>query len=101
MDEGRICGVHAVYEALASGRPIERVCITRGTHSSRLKQILNLARERGVPVRNEERRVLDRLVPGQVHQGIVAVSGSVPYADFEVLFRMEKPLVVVLDGVED
>src|SRR6185503_14704464 len=27
--------------------------------------------------------------------------GSVPYADFEILFKVEKPLVVVLDGVED
>src|SRR5207244_9617229 len=29
------------------------------------------------------------------------ISGEVGYADFDVLFRSEKPLIVVLDGVED
>jgi 23S rRNA (guanosine2251-2'-O)-methyltransferase len=97
-----ICGVHAVYEALASRRqPVERIHIARDAHSGKLKDILDLARERGVPVRKEERAVLDRMAPGGVHQGIIAVSGAVSYADFEVLFKTDRPLVVVLDGVED
>ncbi len=101
MDKGRIFGVHAVFEALASGRPIERIHLARGVHSNKVKEILNLARQHGVPVRNEERTLLERMAPGDVHQGIIAVSGEVPYADFEVLFKTKSPLVVVLDGVED
>lgn len=94
--------MHAVYEALASRRqPIERIHIAREAHSGKLKEILDLARERGVPVRKEERGVLDRMAQGEVHQGIIAVSGEVSYADFEVLFKADKPLVVVLDGIED
>jgi 23S rRNA (guanosine2251-2'-O)-methyltransferase len=41
------------------------------------------------------------MVRGQIHQGIVAVTGEAAYADFEVLFSMGAPLIVVLDGVED
>ena len=96
-----ICGVHAVYEALAARQPIERIHIAREAQSGKVKQIVELAREHGVPVRKEERVVLDRLARGEVHQGIVAISGEVGYADFEVLFKGEKPLIVVLDGVED
>ncbi len=97
-----ICGVHAVYEALVSrGRPIERIHIARDAHSGKLKDILDLARERAVPVRKEDRAVLDRMAAGGVHQGIVAVSGAASYADFEVLFKTDRPLIVVLDGVED
>jgi 23S rRNA (guanosine2251-2'-O)-methyltransferase len=97
-----ICGVHAVYEALASRRQIlERIHIAREAHSGKIKEILDLARERGVPVRKEERLVLDRMARGEVHQGIIAISGEVGYADFEILFRKDKPLIVVLDGVED
>lgn len=98
----QIYGVHAVFEALASRRqPIERIHIAREAQSGKVKEILNLARERGVPVRKEERVVLDRMARGEVHQGIIAVSGEVGYADFEVLFKGDKPLIVVLDGVED
>src|SRR3989442_8340814 len=83
--DNRICGVHAVYEALASRRqPIERIHIARETHSGKVKELLDLARERGVPVRKEERSILDRMAQGEVHQGVVAISGEVSYADFEV-----------------
>jgi len=100
--DNRICGVHAVYEALVSDRlPIERIHIAREANSARVKEILGLAHERGVPVRREERMVLDRLAEGNVHQGIIAISGALSYADFEALFTAAKPLVVVLDGVED
>ena len=100
--DNRICGVHAVYEALASHRqPIERIHIARQAHSGRLKEILDLARESGVPVRKEERAILDRMAGGSVHQGIIAISAALPYAGFDVLFKSAKPIVLVLDGVED
>jgi 23S rRNA (guanosine2251-2'-O)-methyltransferase len=98
----RICGVHAVYEALASRRvSIERIHIAREMHSAKVKEILEFARERDIPVRKEDRVVLDRIAEGAVHQGIVAISAALSYADFEVLFQRENPLIIVLDGVED
>jgi len=90
-----------VYEALASLQPIERIYIAREIRSPKLQQIFELARGRGVPVRKEERIVLDRLAEGAVHQGIVAISAATTYAEFDVLFRSDKPIVVALDGVED
>ena len=100
--QDRICGVHAVYEALASDRlPIERIHIARESRSARLKGILDLARNRGVPIRWEERPIIDRMAAGVVHQGVIAISAALSYADFEVLFKPDPPLVVVLDGVED
>ena len=100
--DNKICGVQAVYEALASRRqPVERIHIAREAHSEKLREILNLARERGVPVRKEERHILDRIAEGAVHQGIIAVASAFEYAEFETLFKSEKPIVVVLDGVED
>ena len=97
-----ICGVHAVYEALAAGnQPIERIYILRDGKLPRLKEILDLARERGVPVRKEDRAVLDKIAVGVVHQGIVAIAGEVSYAPLERVFESKLPCVVVLDGVED
>jgi 23S rRNA (guanosine2251-2'-O)-methyltransferase len=97
-----ICGVHAVYEALAAGRqPVERIHILRDAKLPRLKQILDLARERGVPVRKEDRAVLDKIAGGVVHQGIVAIAGEASYAPLKRIFEAKLPCVVVLDGVED
>jgi 23S rRNA (guanosine2251-2'-O)-methyltransferase len=100
--ENRIYGVHAVYEAVSSGKqPIERIHIARETKTGRVRQIIDAARERSIPVRREERSVLDRMARGEVHQGIIAVTAQAEYAPFESLFGSASPLIVVLDGVED
>jgi 23S rRNA (guanosine2251-2'-O)-methyltransferase len=97
-----ICGVRAVFEALASRRrPVERIHIAREASLSRFQDIIQSAQEQGVPVRREARAALDRLARGSIHQGIVAILGEFAYSSLEALFGSGKPLVVVLDGVED
>jgi 23S rRNA (guanosine2251-2'-O)-methyltransferase len=100
--ENWICGVHAVYEALASGtQPIERIHVAREVHSPKLKQTLELARKRGISIRMEDRTVVDRLARGAVHQGILAIVAEFTYAPLEKVLAGERPFVVALDGVED
>ena len=104
-----IAGIHAVREALRAGRPLERVHVEeQHKPSARLREILDLCRRAGVPVRRETRVQLDRLAPGAVHQGVLAVAGARPYAELEaVLERLEHAgagrhgLLVALDGIED
>jgi 23S rRNA (guanosine2251-2'-O)-methyltransferase len=97
-----ICGVHAVYEVLAAGQqPVERIHILRDARLPRLKQVLDLARTKGVPIRKEERAVLDKIAGGVVHQGIVAIVAEATYAPLARVFDAKLPCVVVLDGVED
>jgi len=101
-DEGVIVGIHPVYEALVSGdRPIDRIHVRRGPLPEKVRRILNLARERGIPVRMEERPALDRRAAGQVHQGVVAVAGAMVTVPLETLIAVPNPLIVVLDGVQD
>jgi len=97
-----LCGVHPVYGALAAGKPpIERIHIAREIRSARLREILEMAQARGVPIRKEDRAALDRLARGEVHQGIVAVASEFEYSPAEKLFEPAAPCIVVLDGVED
>src|SRR6476659_3933476 len=73
----RICGIHAVYEAIVSRkRLIERIHISRDAQSGKIKEILDLARQFDVPVRREDRAVIDRLSQGTVHQGIIAITAE-------------------------
>ncbi len=107
MADDTIAGVHPVYEALISGeRVIERIHVVRGTHAGRLRHVLEEAEARRIPIRRENRDVLDRLASGSVHQGIVAISGSRAYVSLEALIERRTPggepsLFVVLDEVQD
>ena len=103
----KLTGIHPVHEALAAGRPLERIVIARGRRDRRVEEIVQLARQRGVAVRFEERGQLDRLAGAKEHQGVVAVAAARSSASLEdVLARAsadskQKGLLVLLDGVED
>lgn len=103
----RLSGIHAVREALESGRPIERIVIAKGRHGDRMEEIVRRARERRVPVRFEERGQLDRLANSTQHQGIVAIAAAKQsFALEDLLARAAEckdraGLLVLVDGVED
>src|ERR1019366_2554267 len=72
----RLTGIHAVLEALESGRALERIVVTRGRHGDRIEELVAKAREHNVPVRFEERTVVDRLAGTTQHQGGLAMAGE-------------------------
>jgi 23S rRNA (guanosine2251-2'-O)-methyltransferase len=103
----RITGIHAVREALEAGRAFDRVVIAKGRQDSRVEQIVQLARSRGVAVRFEDRAQLDRLANSKDHQGVVALAAASAAATLEDILarangsRGQIGLIVLLDGVED
>lgn len=103
----KLTGIHAVQEALAAGRALERVLIARGRQDRRVEEIVQLARSRGVSVRFEERRQLDRLADSKDHQGVVALTAARAAATLEDILARAKAdpaqpgLIILLDGVED
>ena len=95
-----LTGIHPVREALAAGRPFERILIARGAGGPRLQDIIDAARHAGVPVRFEPRQSLDRLAGTPAHQGVVAMGAATRYADLDGI-AADARMLVVLDGVED
>ncbi|HYK60991.1 MAG TPA: 23S rRNA (guanosine(2251)-2'-O)-methyltransferase RlmB [Bryobacteraceae bacterium] len=95
-----LAGVHPVREALRAGRPLERVLIARGLKGARLQELIELCRDRNIPVRFESREQLDRAARGVSHQGVVAYGAAAAYANLEDT-ASARGLHVVLDGVED
>jgi len=89
-----------VREALRAGRTLDRVLIARGAGGQRLQEIIDLARERSVPVRFEPREALDRVSHGTAHQGVVAFGAAQRYAELDQVVAGAE-LLVLLDGVED
>ena len=95
-------GFHAVEEALAAGRALDRIVIARGRRGERVEAVVRLAKSRGVPIRFEDRQQIDRLAGTREHQGIAALSASKPAAELGDLLRAAPgSLLVLLDGVED
>jgi len=107
-----ILGRNAVKEAIKSERSIDRIEVV-GEPDGSLREILGLARERKLVIREVDKRHLDDIClpfghggkPGN-HQGIVAYAAGVEYctvADILAVAREknEDPFVVVLDGILD
>lgn len=96
-------GFHAVEEALAAGRPLDRIVIARGRHGERMEAIVRQAKSRGVPVRFEDRQQVDRLAGTREHQGVAALGAAKKAVEIEDLIAANDghSLIVLLDGVED
>lgn len=101
MPPAIVVGVHPVREALRAGGV--RDVRVGGRTDGRVAEIVELATRQGVPVRRVEAAELDRLAGGERHQGVLATLGDAPRRwTLEHLVAVEpKPLIVVLDGVED
>jgi 23S rRNA (guanosine2251-2'-O)-methyltransferase len=105
-----IYGVNAVVEALRAGkRQIESITILQSAHFDRLKTVLDLAREKNVPVQRVPRLDLDRTLGDARHQGVMARIAAAHYTDADDLLdelaarvgSADPPLVLGLDGIED
>ena len=94
-------------EALEAGSALDRIVIAKGRQDSRIEEIVQLARGRGIAVRFEDRGQLDRLAATKDHQGVVALAAARAAVTLEdILARANQSkgqigLIVLLDGVED
>lgn len=101
-----IAGRNPVFEAVKSGRSIDKILIAKGAKNGAVIGILAKAKERKIPVKEVDSKKLDFLSGGAVHQGIVATASVKEYSSVEDIFalaeeRNEPPFIVVLDEIED
>jgi 23S rRNA (guanosine2251-2'-O)-methyltransferase len=93
-------GLHPVTEALRANRPLDKVLIAKGSTGPRIQEVVDLCRDKAIPVRFEPREALDRVAKGVPHQGVAAFGSAHQYAGIEDVQKNAR-LLVVLDGVED
>lgn len=94
-------GINAVREAIGA-RPVEYVLVAQGPHSRRVQEIVDACRSAGLALRFAPRPALDREAGTAQHQGVVAICSAKAYDDVGTLIATgERPLLVILDGVED
>lgn len=107
MDERLAVGVHAVLAVLRRNPAhIDGVWLKSGRDDARLAEIEREARAAMVPVYRVEREVLEQMAGDARHQGVVArlkAQPPRPERDFDDFIEAlsPKPLLLVLDGVQD
>ncbi len=104
--EDLIIGRNAVSEALRSGRAIDTLLVARGERNGSIGRIIAECRDNGVVVKEVDRKKLDLMCGGAVHQGIAAYAASHEYASIDDIFalaeeRGEKPFIIICDELED
>ena len=100
-----IFGIHPLIEALEAGREIDKILLKRGLRSSEVSHIMDVAKERMIPVQIVPEERLTRLTRKQ-HQGVIAFISEIEYTQLDQLIPMlyeegRSPFVVLLDGLTD
>jgi 23S rRNA (guanosine2251-2'-O)-methyltransferase len=101
-----VYGLRPVGELLESRREVSVLYVADGERSREIERLSAAARAAGVTVTARPRADLDELAGGKPHQGALAVAGDFAYLEPEALLaqvtaRLEVPLLLVLDGVQD
>jgi 23S rRNA (guanosine2251-2'-O)-methyltransferase len=106
MREDLIEGRNAVIEALKSDRTIEYILAATGNTTGSINKVFGIAREKGIVIKEVDRKKLDSMSVTGAHQGVIAVVTPYKYCEIEEIIQYaeekgEKPFVLVLDEIED
>lgn len=101
-----IIGRNAVSEALASGRPIDSLFVSKGEKNGSLGRIVTQAKEKNIVIKEVEVKKLDTMCREANHQGVICFAAAHEYAEVDDMFalaqqRGEEPFIIILDELED
>ncbi|TDD64820.1 23S rRNA (guanosine(2251)-2'-O)-methyltransferase RlmB [Actinomadura rubrisoli] len=95
-----VTGRNPVVEALRGGVPGSALYVTSGG-DDRVRESIQLAADRGIPLLETGTNELDRLTDRAVHQGIALQVKPYRYAHPGDLLTGTAPLIVAVDGITD
>lgn len=105
-NDNLVIGRNAVTELLKSGRQIENVLIAKGEREGSINKIIAMCREKGIVVKNVDRKKLDFMCGIGNHQGVVANVPAHNYSTVDEILEFaqskgENPFIVICDEIED
>lgn len=106
LPEDMLAGRNAVMEALKGSSRINRLMVADGSSEGSIRELIAVAKEKGVPVQFLERSKLDSMAKGIRHQGVLAQVSPVEYVELEDILskareKQEDPFIILLDELED
>ena len=104
--EDIVIGRNAVIEALKGERTIETLYIANSKLEGSINAIVSMAKEKRIIIKEVDKRKLDSMCDGAVHQGVIAKVTPFKYSEVSDILALaeeknEPPFIVILDEVED
>ncbi len=101
-----ISGINAVKENLREGKGITQLLVSKDRKIERLREILDMARDKGIAIRFTDRPCLDKLSSDSSHQGVIAILSNYRYLRVDELIKAvrvdkKKGLLLVADHITD
>lgn len=106
MDDQYVVGRNPVLEILKTGKEIEKLYILKGELHGSINKIIGIAKDRNIQIQEVDKKRLEQLSEGNIHQGVVVLVGSYEYATIDDILKRAKdrnqpPFIVILDEIED
>lgn len=99
-------GRNPVLEALKSGREIDKLFVQSGQMEGSIKQIIAIARDKKILIKEVDKAKLDRMSATKSHQGVIASAALYKYYEIDDILEIAKqkgedPFIVILDEITD
>ncbi len=99
-------GRNPVLEALKSGREIDKLFVQKGAMEGSIRQIIAIAKEKHILIKEVDRKKLDTLSTTQGHQGVIASAALYKYYEVDEILQIaadkgEDPFIIILDEITD
>jgi 23S rRNA (guanosine2251-2'-O)-methyltransferase len=98
-------GFHAIEAAIAAGKQIDKVMLTKGLQGELYQNTTKILRAHSIPMQFVPIEKLNR-ISNKNHQGMIAFLSPIAFGDLEEIVsaafeKGEIPLILLLDGVTD
>jgi len=99
-------GRNPVLEALKSGREIDKLFVQKGAGEGSIRQIIAIAREKNIIIKEVDKVKLDNLSVTHNHQGVIASAALYKYYEIDEILdiakeKNEEPFIIILDEITD
>lgn len=99
-------GRNSVLEALKSNREIDKIFVQKGVGEGSIRQIIAIAREKNILIKEVDKAKLDGLSRTRNHQGVIASAALYKYYEVDDILQSarekgEAPFIVILDEITD
>ncbi len=100
-----VIGRNAVREVLESGHEVEKLLVLSSGRDETLTALVQLAKERKIPIEYRTREELNKVRSGN-HQGIIAACAGYGFVEVEDILanaraRGEAPFILILESIQD
>ncbi len=105
-DNDKLEGRNSVMEALKANRTINKLFVIKGEREGSIRQIVAIARQKGIIVTEVEKNVLDSMSTSRSHQGVIAFVAVKEYVEVDDILEIaqkkgQPPFIIILDEIAD